>query len=61
MPKLDTIYIKLPYSSSKVEYFAAENRYYDKLFPELKRSLEKMVNLGFSVLIIKFDIQVQWL
>ena len=46
----DTIYSKLSYnSSSKVQYFAAKNSQYYMYFPKLKRSLVKIVNLGFSV------------
>ena len=36
-------------SSSAVQYFAAKDSHYDTLFPKLKRSLAKIVNLCFSV------------
>ena len=45
----DAVYSKLSYSSYKVQYFAAKNVHYYTLFPKLKRSLAKIVNLGFSV------------
>ena len=47
--KFHTICSKLSYSSSKVQYFAAKNSYYHTFFLKLKRSLAKIVNLGFSV------------
>ena len=49
MVKFDTIYSKLSYSSSKVQYFTAKNSHYYTFFPKLKRNLAKIVNLRFSV------------
>ena len=44
-----TIYSKLSYGSSEVQYFAAKNSQYYTCFPKLKHSLVKIVNFGFSV------------
>ena len=48
MVKFDTIYSKLSYSLSIVQYFAVKNSYYDTFFPKVKHSLATIVNLGFS-------------
>ena len=43
------MYNKLSYSSSIVQYFAAEDSHNYTFFPKFKRSLSKIVNLDFSM------------
>ena len=60
MVKFDTIYSNLSYSSSKLQFFAAKDSQYNTFILKLKRTVAKIVNLGFFV-DIYLNIQLYYL